>query len=303
MAIITISEKLDGFGYEIARKTSQRLGFALVDSALILNNLKGPTAIDSKGYFEYVLKRKIPPDLVKKLIIEKTLKNNVVVLNLGGELLFRKLPGTLHIKVHVVNAYEESNESMRKRRKIYIRYLKKLYGRERLRSDYYDLQIKVERMDSDYAVDLIQRAVEINGITMKAGVTWKALQKLKSTLNERDKPPVVGRTIKKFDMPLFAHPSEKEFTSVLDFYRIKWEYEPRSFLLKADEEGNVKEEFTPDFYLPELDLYIELTTLKQKFVTSKNRKVKRLKKLYPDVNIKLFYGRDYNKLLQRFGIK
>ncbi len=303
MAIITISEKLDGFGYEIARKTSQRLGFALVDSALILNDLKGPTAIDSKGYFEYVLKRKIPPDLVKKLIIEKTLKNNVVVLNLGGELLFRKLPGTLHIKVHVVNAYEESNESMRKRRKIYIRYLKKLYGRERLRSDFYDLQIKVERMDSDYAVDLIQRAVELNGITMKAGVTWKALQKLKSTLNERDKPPVVGRTIKKFDMPLFAHPSEKEFTSVLDFYRIKWEYEPRSFLLKADEEGNVKEEFTPDFYLPELDLYIELTTLKQKFVTSKNRKVKRLKKLYPGVNIKLFYGRDYNKLLQRFGIK
>ncbi len=89
----------------------------------------------------------------------------------------------------------------------------------------------------------------------------------------------------------------------MDFYRIKWEYEPRSFPIKWDNNGNAIEKFTPDFYLPELDLYIELTTLKQSLVTKKNRKVRMLRELYPDVNIKIFYGRDYKMLLERFGIK
>jgi len=68
---------------------------------------------------------------------------------------------------------------------------------------------------------------------------------------------------------IFAHESEKEFARILDFYRIKWEYEPRTFTLEWDEEGNAVKSFTPDFYLPELDLYIELTTLNQKLVTKK----------------------------------
>ncbi|NIP29084.1 MAG: cytidylate kinase-like family protein, partial [Candidatus Dadabacteria bacterium] len=89
----------------------------------------------------------------------------------------------------------------------------------------------------------------------------------------------------------------REFAKVLDYYRIKWEYEPRSFILQTHDSGGIKEEFTPDFYLTDLDLYIELTTMKQRLVTKKNRKVKKLKELYPDVNIKVFYGRDYQKLL------
>jgi hypoxanthine phosphoribosyltransferase len=59
--------------------------------------------------------------------------------------------------------------------------------------------------------------------------------------------------------------------------------------------------FTPDFYLPELDLYVELTTLKQSLVTVKNRKVRRLRELYPEVNIKLLYKRDYHRLLAKYG--
>jgi hypothetical protein len=37
-------------------------------------------------------------------------------------------------------------------------------------------------------------------------------------------------------------------------------------------------------------------------VTKKNRKVRRLKELYPDVNIKVFYQKDFRKLLFKFGI-
>ncbi len=102
--------------------------------------------------------------------------------------------------------------------------------------------------------------------------------------------------------PAFAHPSEEEFARLLDFYQIRWEYEPRTFPLKWDEEGKVTEAFTPDFYLPDQDLYIELTTLLQKLVTRKNRKLQRLRKLYPELNIKLFYRQDYQNLLLKYGL-
>ena len=99
----------------------------------------------------------------------------------------------------------------------------------------------------------------------------------------------------------FAHESEEEFAHILDFYHIRWEYEPRTFVLERDAEGNVLKCFTPDFYLPDHDLFIEITTLKQSLVTKKNRKVKLLKELYPDINIKLLYASDYAKLLEKFS--
>lgn len=99
----------------------------------------------------------------------------------------------------------------------------------------------------------------------------------------------------------FAHPSEEEFARVLDFYRVKWEYEPTTFPLEWDESGRVTSAFTPDFYLPEWDLYVELTTMRQGLVNRKNRKIRRLKQLYPHVNIKVFYGRDFERLLRKFG--
>ena len=102
--------------------------------------------------------------------------------------------------------------------------------------------------------------------------------------------------------PRFAHESEAEFARLLDFYGIRWEYEPRSFPLQRDDQGRVVESFNPDFYLPEIDLYIELTTLKQSLVTKKNRKLRRLRELYPNIRVKIFYGRDYRSLLLKYGL-
>jgi hypoxanthine phosphoribosyltransferase len=103
--------------------------------------------------------------------------------------------------------------------------------------------------------------------------------------------------------PAFAHPSEAEFASILDFYQLAWEYEPRTFPLRHAEDGRVVESFSPDFFLPELDLYIELTTLKQSLVTKKNRKLRRLRELYPEIKIKLLYNRDYRNLLFKYGLQ
>jgi len=98
----------------------------------------------------------------------------------------------------------------------------------------------------------------------------------------------------------FAHGSEAEFASLLDFYQIEWLYEPRSFPL-AWNGAEVSQMFTPDFYLPELDMYIELTTMKQDLITLKNRKVRRLREQYPDINIRLLTKKDFLKLLAKYG--
>lgn len=100
----------------------------------------------------------------------------------------------------------------------------------------------------------------------------------------------------------FAHPSEEEFGALLTFYRISWLYEPTTFPLEQDEEGRVTQAFSPDFYLPDYDLYIELATRKQGQMTHKNRKIRRLRELYPDVRIKLVNRRTFADLLLKFGL-
>ncbi len=98
----------------------------------------------------------------------------------------------------------------------------------------------------------------------------------------------------------FVHPAEAEFAAFLDFYRIRWHYEPRSFPLRW-RDGRVAEMFTPDFYLPEQDLYIELTTMKQSLVTRKHRKIRRMRALYPTINVILVHRKAFHELLGRFG--
>lgn len=100
----------------------------------------------------------------------------------------------------------------------------------------------------------------------------------------------------------FAHPSEEQCARILDFYGVRWEYEPNTFPIEWDKEGNVTQSFSPDFYLPDLDLYIELTTMSQKLVTKKNRKVRKLRELYPDIQIKIFYQKDFKNLLLKYGL-
>jgi hypothetical protein len=101
--------------------------------------------------------------------------------------------------------------------------------------------------------------------------------------------------------PAFAHASEAEMARILDFYAVRWEYEPDTFPILWNTDGDVIESFSPDFFLPDLDLYLEMTTLRQKLVRKKNRKLRRLRELYPDVEIKLFYARDFRALMLKYG--
>jgi hypoxanthine phosphoribosyltransferase len=102
--------------------------------------------------------------------------------------------------------------------------------------------------------------------------------------------------------PRFANPAEVECARILDFYGLQWEYEPTSFVLETDDQGRVIEAFTPDFYLPEQDLYLEVTVMKQSLVTRKNRKIRKLRERYPGVKIKLFTRRDFERLAHKYKL-
>jgi hypothetical protein len=104
------------------------------------------------------------------------------------------------------------------------------------------------------------------------------------------------------DPPHFANQAEVECARILDFHGIAWEYEPHSFVLEEDESGRVLEAFKPDFYLPEQDTYLEVTVMKQSLVTRKNRKVRKLRERYPDVTIKLFTRRDFERLSLKYKL-
>ena len=123
----------------------------------------------------------------------------------------------------------------------------------------------------------------------------RAVAVLEENFGDEDEPEPSQHPIS------FAHESEAEFARILDFYNIVWQYEPRTFAVEWDNEGSVASSFTPDFYLPAHDLYIELTTAKQPIVTKKNRKVRRLRELYPEINIKVLYANDYRKLIEKFA--
>jgi len=170
----------------------------------------------------------------------------------------------------------------------------------------YDLVVNAATMDMAQTVDLLEAAVRSLGLLERgplsaaaaAKVQFEAgLQLARYGLADAHMEREIGSEHKSF-----GHPSEEVFANLLDFYRIGWEYEPRSFPLQWDQDGKVSEAFTPDFYLPEFDLYVELTTMKQANVTKKNRKIRLLRGIYPHVNIQVFYQKDIQDLIMKYRL-
>jgi hypoxanthine phosphoribosyltransferase len=97
----------------------------------------------------------------------------------------------------------------------------------------------------------------------------------------------------------FAHSVERELARVFDETGIPWEYEPTTFVLERNEDGTIREAFTPDFYLPDQDIYVECTTMRQKLTARKNRKLRKLRE--QGVLVTVLYRRDFERLRERHG--
>ncbi len=177
-------------------------------------------------------------------------------------------------------------------------------GRAKAPAEAFDLTLNANQLDTGQMAEVLRAAAETRGLRAEGLLSGAAEAQLqfqtRLQLARYGIAPAGRANLKKVE---FGHPSEQLFANLLDFYRIQWDHEPRSFPLQWDKDGHVTEAFTPDFYLPEFDLYVELTTMKQSLVTKKNRKIKLLRAIYPHINIQVFYQKDFQDLIFKYGLR
>lgn len=318
MGVITISREF-GCGSEvIARYVAEKTGFLLVNREFIVNGLLEHGLEEPAAYKDGTIinpnehlspdeedKAKTYINAMHEYIYDLAIRNNLIILGRGGSVLFRDYPPSLHVRIigqfsyrvqRVMNMYNlNANTAIKlikeqdSRKKQYYRNFFTVNWAN-LRS--YNLVINTDNMEIEDAADIIVAAYKIHAEPREikdgpAGIEPE--DRLVNITSERESEQ-------------FMHPSEEEFAGMLDFYRIRWEYEPKTFLLQWDSEGNVVEAFSPDFYLPDQELYIELTTQKPKQAWKKNKKIKRMKELYPDIDIRLIDKRGFESLLKKHSL-
>ena len=97
----------------------------------------------------------------------------------------------------------------------------------------------------------------------------------------------------------YAHEYEEQFAEILETLNIEYEYEPKTFVIHSNGNGEIKKGFTPDFYLPELDLYVEVTSMHGNSCNKKNRKIVAIKEIY-DADAILLKKPKINKIFWKF---
>lgn len=310
MALIAISGHPGCRFEEVARITALRLGFELLTQARI-QHLTGEefgsqTPIPDKAY----------PSLVTSILARLATEYHLVYCALGGEVQARHFPGMLRVhivapeNVRIGNLMLDSHMERAAARRL-LQELeaaeradrKAKFGKTRAAAEAFDLVCNSESLNSEQIAELIAAAVNAAGLKERGYLSHAAEQQLQFQMRFKlARYGIVPPDKITLRQKIFAHQSEEMFANLLDFYRIAWEYEPRSFPIQYDRDGTPREFFTPDFYLPEFDLYVELTTMKQANVTRKNRKVRLLRELYPEINIQVFYQKDFENLIFKYGL-
>ncbi len=309
MAIVTVSGEPGCRTEELARNAAQRLRFEFVSEsrfAALISEEFGDTPIPERAW--------IPA--ATSVLARAAMDQNLVVTAAGAEALFVNVPGTLRVFAMARAAWRTGTVMVEQRldrasAAVALRGFdaaarhqrKERCGRSGSASHEFQLVINAETFEPDQTAGLIVEAANMLGITgygcLSASAESQIQFQARLQLARHNIVPAGKATLKRKP---FGHPSEELFANLLDFYRLAWEYEPRSFPLQWDKQGNVIEAFTPDFYLPEYDLYVELTTMKQSLVTRKNRKVKLLRAIYPHVNIRVFYQKDFQDLVSKHDL-
>jgi len=310
MAFISVSGEPGCRHEELARIITQRLSCEQVNESrlceLITAEFGAATGIPDKAWAH----------LATSILAKLGTQHHLVISSTGSELLFRNLPGVLRAHVVAPESRRLGNLMVDRRlerpeAKVILRQMeteqaamrKRRFGGLGRRIETYDLVTNAEALATEQMADVVESAVKAKAL-LESGLLSPAAEaqvqfqvRLKLARYGIVPPDRVTLTRKEF-----GHPSEEVFANLLDFYRIAWDYEPRSFPLQWDKDGKVLEAFTPDFYLREFDLYVELTTMKQANVTKKNRKIRLLRTIYPHVNIQVFYQKDVQDLVIKYGL-
>ena len=328
MAIVTISRLTGSGGREIAAATAQALNFQFIDRARMDVVIDQQFPVRTEQLSRIKKDRRLYREMVRSSIAEVAAAHNVVILGSGAQFLFERVAASLHVQIvasrpfRIARVMRLGNVDRERAEKIIEerdgekeRLIKTLYSKDWRDPAHYDLVLNIDHFSTEIAVEIIVKAAQAKGIEataveLPAQLREEILTTKLDVAQMADSDDTHASAIGDAQLEIeptgklseFAHPSEREFARVMDFYRIRWEYEPKTFPIEWDENHNVVKAFTPDFYLPDLDLFIELTTMKQSLVTKKNRKVRLLRELYPDVNIKILYERDYKNLIWKYGL-
>jgi len=310
MALLTISGEPASRFEEVAHGVAQRLRFELVTEARLSHWIAeefGDAPIPDRAW------RSAVASIVARLATE----HHLVVALPGAESLFDPLPLLLRAGIVASDMRREGNLMLDQRQERAgakadlarldgeaKRLRKSRFGRAAALPADFDITLNAEHMDADQMAEVLRAAVAARCLTEKGFLSPAAEAKLQFQLRlDLARHGIVPAGRAQLKPVVFCHPSEEMFANLLDFYRIEWQYEPRSFPLQWNQDGNVSEAFTPDFYLPEFDLYVELTTMKQALVTRKNRKIKLLRAVYPHINIQIFYQKDFQDLVFKYGLR
>jgi hypothetical protein len=310
MAILTISGAPASRFEEVAHEAAQRIGFEFVSESRLSHWMAeefGEMPVPDRAW------RPAAVSILARLAVD----HHLAICLWGAESLFPSSLFTLRACVIAPETRRIGNVMLDQRLERpdaktalarmdrEAKHLHKVrLGRTRPQPDSFDMMLNSEHMDASQMAEIVRaaaaaRKLDEQGLLAAAGeaqIQFETRMKL-----ARHGIIPAGRA--RLKRAAFNHPSEEVFANLLDFYRIPWDYEPRSFPLQWDKDGRVIEAFTPDFYLPEFDLYVEITTMKQALVTRKNRKIKMLRAVYPHINIQVFYQKDYQDLVFKHGLK
>ncbi len=308
MPVITISRQRGSFGTEVAQALAQKLGYELITGETIVPTFLSEATPHERHMLTESAKFYTTPsytgepfiDLAARRLKEHVKKHPAVVVGFGSQAIFAGDKDALHVRIYapkpvriarIKKQYRVSEEQARqilaladrKQQKFYTT----LFGLELSDASRYDLMLNTASLSVDECVAAIIALREQRELR----------QKIEQETQQKD-----GGVCNVTDLPIMKNQAEAEFARLLDMYHIDWIYEPKTFPVEWDAGGHVISAFSPDFYLPKFDTYIELTTMNQKYVTAKNKKVKRLKELYPGINIKVVYKKDFKSLVERFGL-
>lgn len=305
--IITVSRQLGSLGDEIASALASKLGWQLITRKTILNRYLKPIATEN----EFLMLQKSPKfylreskenisfiDYAKNRLNELSEKESIVLVGFGSQIIFANKPEAIHVRITAPEsvrmervkrqynvAKEEALNILRKADRKHKRFVSNVFNADLSDPYLYDLTLNTAQTGADSYV------ASIMGL-------YKEKKLIEELSQESEDSQAIAR---KALHPDFKHPAESEFARILDMYHIDWKYEPKTFPIEWDAEGNVTSAFSPDFYLPKFDTYLELTTMNQKYVTMKNRKAKMVQELYPGTNVKIVYKKDFQSLVERFS--
>ncbi len=309
MAFITVSAEAGCRAEEAGRAAAHLLGFAFLGEPqieeLMAAEFGGPVPDKAWSF------------ALTSIAARLGLDHHLIICTADSEYLLPKISGVMRVRLIAPDAHRAGNIMLDRRSdRAGARGMlasleasdrarrKSRFGRAAAETHRFDLILNAAAFPTEAIASVIQSAALAAGLDICGHLTATAEAHLQFQVRlQLARYGIVPAGKAALTRKRFSHPSEQMFANLLDFYRISWEYEPRSFPLQWDKDGKVTEAFTPDFYLLEFDLYVELTTMKQSLVTRKNHKVKLLKAIYPHINIQVFYQRDFQDLVFKYGLE